>query len=84
MRRDVRRPFTLVKVGFSYPCLYVLTGMPAGRALRAGAGVRAGARVRGARTGDCGPYLVATVATLGFAQVGGGVRVLTGARGRLR
>ena len=82
MRRDVRRPFTLVKVGFSYPCLYVLTGMPAGRALRAG--VRAGARVRGARTGDCGPYLVATVATLGFAQVGGGVRVLTGARGRLR
>lgn len=84
MRRDVRRPFVLVKVGFSYPCLYVLTGMPAGRALRAGAGVRAGARVRGARTGDCGPYLVATVATLGFAQVGGGVRVLTGARGRLR
>ena len=78
MRRDVRRPFVLVKVGFSYPCLYVLTGMPAGRALRAGA------RVRGARTGDCGPYLVATVATLGFAQVGGGVRVLTGARGRLR
>ena len=80
MRRDVRRPFVLVKVGFSYPCLYVLTGMPAGRALRAG--VRA--RVRGARTGDCGPCLVATVATLGFAQVGGGVRVLTGARGRLR
>ena len=80
MRRDVRRPFTLVKVGFSYPCLYVLTGKPAGRALRAGAG----ARVRGARTGDCRPYSVETVATDGFAQVAGGVRVLTGVRGRLR
>ena len=71
MRRGLRRPYRLVRVGVHSSCLNVSTGMRVRGTSRAGAHVRAGAR-------DSGPNPLETLRRLAFSLAGGLLAVSRG------